>query len=353
VAPPLKDQFGPEVVERLAGTLPVERARFIADCLDGFEELELMDRARHVADVMHTHLDPDPVVAVRQVHAAIGTERTEGMAAFYYNPHSMFIAAHGLPAYDASMAAMYDLTKVFTAEFCIRPFIVEYPQTMDRLREWARDSDEHVRRLVSEGTRPRLPWAQRLPAFIADPTPVIELLELLKDDTSEYVLRSVGNNLNDISKDHPSTAVDVARAWTPGRDALVRRGLRTLIKACDPDALAVLGYSSSDVTAAAELPQEIRIGERLPVTLELHGHGRVLVDIAVHFVKANGSTSTKVFKGAELDVDGTAVVRRSISFAQHSTRRHYPGAHRVDALINGRAQQIGVVQVQPPVGSPA
>ncbi len=76
MAPPLKDQFGPDVVERLAGTLPVDRAAFIADCLDGFEELELMDRARHVADVMHTHLDPDPVVAVRQVHAAIGTERT-------------------------------------------------------------------------------------------------------------------------------------------------------------------------------------------------------------------------------------------------------------------------------------
>ena len=312
-----------------------------------------MDRARHVADVMHTHLDPDPVVAVRQVHEAIGAERSEGMAAFYYNPHSMFIAAYGLPAYGASMAAMYDLTKVFTAEFCIRPFIVEHPQTMARLHEWAADPDEHVRRLVSEGTRPRLPWAQRLPAFIADPTPVLELLELLKDDTSEYVLRSVGNNLNDISKDHPGTAVEVARAWAPGRDALVRRGLRTLIKAGDPDALAVLGYSSSDVRAVAELPPEIRIGERLPVTLELRGHGRVLVDIAVHFVKANGSTSPKVFKGAELDVDGTAVLRRNISFAQHSTRRHYPGAHRVYALINGRAQAIGVVQVLPQAGSPA
>jgi 3-methyladenine DNA glycosylase AlkC len=251
------------------------------------------------------------------------------------------------------MAAMYDLTKVFTAEFCIRPFIRAYPQTMDRLADWARDSDEHVRRLVSEGTRPRLPWAAQLPDFIADPRPVLGLLDVLKDDTSDYVLRSVGNNLNDISKDHPGVAIEVSRAWSPGREALVRRGLRTLIKAGDPAALAVLGYGASSATAKAEIPAEIFIGERLPLTVEVRGHGRVLVDIAVHFVKANGTTSRKVFKGSEVDLDGPAVIRRSISFAQHSTRRHYPGPHRVDALINGQTQELGVVEVRQPRTSPA
>ncbi|MEI2641670.1 MAG: hypothetical protein V9G10_04900 [Candidatus Nanopelagicales bacterium] len=155
----LKDQFGPEVIARIAVTLPVDKTAFMAACLDGFEDLELMDRSRHVAAVMHDHLAKDPATAVQQVHAAIGRERASGMASFYYNPHAMFIGAYGLPAYTESMAAMHDLTKVFTAEFCIRPFIVRHPQTMAQLREWAGDPDEHVRRLVSEGTRPRLPWA--------------------------------------------------------------------------------------------------------------------------------------------------------------------------------------------------
>lgn len=338
---------------RIAETLPVDRPAFVAACLDGFDDLELMDRARRIADVMHTYLDDDPATAVQQVHATIGSERPSGMSGFFYNPHSEFIARYGLPAYEQSLAAMYDLTKVFTAEFCIRSFIVEYPQTMTRLRQWAGDSHEHVRRLVSEGTRPRLPWAQRLPGFIADPGPVIDLLEALKDDPSQYVLRSVGNNLNDISKDHPGLAVDVARAWAPGRDALVRRGLRTLIKAGDPAALEVLGYAPSRVTAHADLPDVIDIGDRLPVAIELRGHGRVLVDIAIHFVKANGSTTRKVFKGAEVEIQGHAVIRRTISFAQHSTRRHYPGPHRVDALINGQAHELGVVGVRQPRTSPA
>lgn len=251
------------------------------------------------------------------------------------------------------MAAMYDLTKVFTSEFCIRLFIEEYPKTMDQLRRWTADPDEHVRRLVSEGTRPRLPWGRRLPRFIADPGPVIELLDALKDDSSDYVLRSVGNNLNDISKDHPEIAVEVAREWAPGRGPLVRRGLRTLIKAGDKSALEVLGYSASSVSARAELPAEIAIGERLPIRVELRGHGPVLLDIAVHFVKANGTTARKVFKGGELDVKGAAVIRKSISFAQHSTRRHYPGPHRVEALINGHAQELGVVLVRRIPGSPA
>lgn len=352
MAAPLKEQFGPEVVKQIAGTLPVDRPRFITECLDGFEDLELMDRARHIAAVMRRHLDPDPAAAVQQVHGAIGAHRGSGMAAFFYNPHSMFIAAYGLPAYEESMSAMYDLTKVFTAEFCIRPFIEEYPQTMARLRSWTTDPDEHVRRLVSEGTRPRLPWAARLRAFITDPEPIIALLELLKDDPSGYVLRSVGNSLNDIAKDHPQRAVEVAASWMP-RQRLVRRGLRSLVKAGDPDALAVLGYAPLAVAARADLPRQITIGDTLPLAIELRGHGRALVDIAVHFVKANGSTSRKVFTGGELDLNGTATIRRTISFAQHTTRRHYPGAHRIGVLVNGVEQELGVVHVHPTGHSPA
>lgn len=341
----MKDRFGPAVVTRIAEDLGAavsafDRDRFVADCLNGLAELELMARAAHVADVMRRHLDPEPAVAVGQVAAAIGEPMEFG-----YLAHSAFIGTYGIDTFEESMAAMYALTQIFTAEFCIRPFIVSYPQTMDRLRRWASDPSEHVRRLVSEGTRPRLPWAARLPEFQRDPAPVIDLLERLKDDPSPYVLRSVGNNLNDVSRDHPEVALEVAERWLPGRGSLVRRGLRTLIKAGDPRALELLGYSPGTVTATAHLPGEVRIGEKLPLTIVLSGEGPVLVDVRVHFVKANSRTSAKVFKGAELDVQGRAEVRLSISFAHHTTRTPYPGPHRIEAIVNGVAEELGVVEV--------
>ncbi len=349
MAEPLKNNFGADVVHQIAASLPVTTPDFTDECLEGFEDLELMDRARRVAEVMHRHLDPDPATAVRQVHNSFGTQRPPGMAGFYYNPHSEFIATFGLPAFAEAFAAMYDLTKLFTAEFCVRAFLTQYPETLSVLQQWARDPDEHVRRLVSEGTRPRLPWARQLPQFRADPEPVLALLELLKDDPSQYVLRSVGNNLNDISKDHRVRALEVAAQWYPGREALVRRGLRTLVKAGDPQALAILGYPASEVTATASLPRRLAIGDSLRLEVDLHGHGPVLVDIVVHFVKANGSTAAKVFKGGEVRVSGLATVRKSISFAQLSTRRHYPGPHRIGALINGTEQNLGTVEVLAPI----
>lgn len=338
----MKNRFNDDVVRQIAASLPVDSQAFVAECLDGFEQLELMARGAHVADVMHRHLHSDPAVAVTQVAASIGEPMEFG-----YLAHSAFLGTYGIDVFDESMAAQYALTQVFTAEFCIRPFILRYPATMDRLRDWASDPSEHVRRLVSEGTRPRLPWATRLPAFQTDPEPVVELLDILKDDPSEYVLRSVGNNLNDISRDNPEVALNVAQRWAPGRGRLLRRGLRTLIKAGDPRALEVLGYSASSVTAAADLPSHVRIGERLPLTILLSGTGEVLVDIRVHFVKANGSSSARVFRGGERSVDGTSAIRRTLSFAHHSTRAQYPGPHRIEALVNGQPQDLGVVEVVP------
>ena len=338
----MKDRFNAETVAKIADALPVPKAAFVAACLDGLDELELMARGAHVAAVLRRFLDPEPAVAVTQVASGIGEPLEWG-----YLAHSAFIATYGLPAFEESMAAQHALTQAFTAEFSIRPFIERYPQTMDRLRLWTADPSDHVRRLVSEGTRPRLPWASRLPAFQSDPTPVIELLDLLIDDPSPYVQRSVGNNLNDISRDNPDVALEVAQRWAPGRGALVRRGLRTLIKAGDLRALAILGYRDSDVAVRAEFPPQVRIGEQLRLELILTGTGPVIVEIRVHFVKANGTTSAKVFRGGEFEVAGEKRLARTISFAQHSTRRHYPGAHRIEALINGVAHELGRVDLKP------
>jgi 3-methyladenine DNA glycosylase AlkC len=336
VAEPLKNMFTLATVAEIAAALPVDAETFTADCAPGFDELGLMDRGRHVAAVMRRYLDPEAGAAVRQVAEAIGSEQR----GFFYNPHAFFIQDYGLPAYDESMAAMHRLTQAFTAEFCIRPFITMYPQTLGQLREWATDPNEHVRRLVSEGTRPRLPWATQLPQFRQDPEPVLALLERLKDDPSEYVLRSVGNNLNDIAKDHPERALEIAAAWMPR--PVVRRGLRTLVKAGDPRALAILGYRPGAARARAELPATLAIGQRLRLVVEVESDAPVMVDIVVEFVRSRG-VGRKVFKGAELPGSGT--VRRTVSFEQLSTRRVYPGIHRVSVQLNGVEQELGTVDV--------
>jgi 3-methyladenine DNA glycosylase AlkC len=247
------------------------------------------------------------------------------------------------------MRAQYELTKRFTAEFSIRAFLERYPEESLRwLARWARDPNVHVRRLVSEGTRPRLPWARRLRSFQQDPAPVLELLEMLKDDREEYVRRSVANNLNDISKDHPQLVVDVAARWWADaggdRKRLVRHALRTLIKAGDAGALEVLGYgpdSPAQVRSVTCEPDVVAIGGKVRIAIEvLNPVDRevgALVDLRVHFVKKSGATSHKVFKGSELALGANeiATVRKTISVAQHSTRKHYPGRHDVEVLLNG------------------
>ncbi len=356
MADALKDSFGSDVVEKIAATLrgacaTFDPKAFVDTALDGFDELELTDRARHVAAAMAQHLPADRGEALRVITASLGPEDEElvGMEGFKYLPHVYFAAEYGLDHFDDAMTAQYELTKRFTAEFSIRSYIEHHPErTMAQLRAWADDPSEHPRRLVSEGTRPRLPWAPRLREFQRDPAPVIELLELLKDDESEYVRRSVANNLNDIAKDHPEVVVDVAdRWWRDGdtnRRRLVRHGLRALIKAGHPGALAVLGYGPDSpllVVSLTATPENPAIGDAIRVEAQLENPTSsplgALVDIRVHFMKANGETSPKVFKGAELEVaDGdTATVGKKISLKQHSTRKHYPGEHRVELIVNG------------------
>ena len=277
------------------------------------------------------------------------------MAAFLFLPHTALVAHYGLAHFEASMHAQHALTQRFTAEFSIRPFLMQHQAaTLARLRQWTQDPSEHVRRLVSEGTRPRLPWAPRLPAFQKDPAPVLALLELLKDDPALYVRRSVANNLNDIGKDHPNVLTGTTHQWLQNaseeRQWIVRHALRTAIKRGEPGALAVLGFGAQAdvaVRSAQITPSRAAIGEKVVLAFEVVNRSaapqRVLVDFRIHYTKANGSTAAKVFKlkTLELQAGETARLQKSVSLAQMSTRTHYPGRHQVDALLNGHAQPLG------------
>jgi 3-methyladenine DNA glycosylase AlkC len=282
------------------------------------------------------------------------------MAPFRYLPHVLFVQKYGLEDFEIAMRAQYELTKRFSAESSIRAFLVQYPeQTYERLVEWARDGSVHVRRLVSEGTRPRLPWAPRLRAFQRDPQPVIALLEMLKDDPERYVQRSVANNLNDIGKDHPDLAVEVCRRWsidaTPGRAWIVKHALRSLVKQGHGGALALMGAGAVPNVAIDNVrlsPRNVMLGGRLRLSFEIVSTVRkqqtLLVDYAVHFVKANGATKRKVFKLRRLDLPAGGRVRlaSAVSFADLTTRRHYPGRHRLEALINGAVHPLAAFDLR-------
>lgn len=369
MADALKHHISADVVRSIAADLQrawkgLNRRAFERDALEGLDALELTPRGTHVAQAMRRHLPADYDAAVRILVDALGPPIGEssltGMAVFRYLPFAAFIREFGVASFEASMTAQYALTQRFTAEWSIRPFLEAHPRaTLARLAQWASDPSVHVRRLVSEGTRPRLPWAPQLKAFIADPAPVLALLELLKDDPERYVQRSVANNLNDIGKDHPDRVVEVATRWmrgaTEGRRWIVQHALRSLVKRGHRGALALMGAGarpSVRVEGVRITPARVKIGGTVQFVFDLVSRSReaqdLLVDFAVHFVKADGLARPKVFKltRVALPPRGRVTCRGRVSLKVHTTRTPYPGRHLVEARVNGQAMPIGAFVVQ-------
>jgi len=364
MAEPLIAQYGHDVPQAIARMVKAVYPRFdvdafLYDTLSGYEALALMPRGKHMARALQRHLPAEYSDALSILLASAsqphGRDPGLSLASFLFLPHTMFVAEFGLEHFELSMQAQHALTQRFTAEFSIRPFLENHTDaTLERLMDWTNDPSEHVRRLVSEGTRPRLPWASRLPAFQRNPKPVLSLLERLKDDPSLYVRRSVANNLNDIGKDHPSLLAETASAWlkhaTPERQWVVQRALRSAVKRGEPGALAALGFGTdADVVIGKPSisPQRAVIGGKVAISFEVTNSTtktqRVLVDFAVHYIKANGASRAKVFKLKTLHLPPheTQDVGKHISLAEMTTRKHYPGLHRVDVILNGRSQLLG------------
>jgi 3-methyladenine DNA glycosylase AlkC len=368
----LKTFFSPALVRRLAADLAQahtgfdERA-FIADACAGLNRLELLDRGRHIATALARHLPPAYPEALDVLLRSLGAELPGdeiigvGMAPFFYLPHSLFIAERGLDHFALSMRAQRELTKRFSAEGSIRPYIARYPEeTFALLRQWARDPNPHVRRLVSEGTRLRLPWAVRVAWLDSHPERVLALLEMLKDDSSPMVRRSVANNLNDLGKVHPTLLVATCAAWLEGksvsanRRALVEHALRSAVKRGEPGALRLLGYGSKPAVAVERVrfePRRVAIGGRVAMSFVLRSTSKksqdLLVDAAVHFVKASGPARPKVFKlkRVVLPPGGREEMAARFSLAVHTTRKPRVGVHAVDVIVNGVAMSAGSFDV--------
>jgi 3-methyladenine DNA glycosylase AlkC len=260
-----------------------------------------------------------------------------------------YVARRGVEEPERALTFLHAMTQRFTAEFAIRPLIVAHEAlVLEHLKRWMHDPSEHVRRLVSEGTRPRLPWGLQLKRFIADPSPCVPLLEHLVNDSSDYVRRSVANHLNDIAKDHPDRVVAFVTRHLPNapeeRRALLRHASRTLIKQGHAAALDAWGHGTP-FRGQAELslsPRRIALGQAVMLEAQLTSTARtpqeLVVDYVVHHVKANGETSPKVFKGWRLTLapGETRVLTRKHNVKPITTRRYYAGRHEIALQINGK-----------------
>lgn len=368
MAEPLKNHFGADVPATIAAMIAAVHPSFpakafVRDALKGYDVLELMPRGRHLATVLRAHLPahyPEALrILVLSTQQPVQRKVASSMASFLFMPHCFFVAQYGLEHFEESMAAQHALTQRFTAEFSIRPFLIAHPEaTLQRLHTWAQDPSEQVRRLVSEGTRPRLPWAMRLPAFQANPAPVLALLEQLKDDPALLVRRSVANNLNDIGKDHPQVLIDTAKRWlknaTPEREWIVRHALRWAVKQGDAGALKVLGFAQGaqvKVSGASITPHRVKLGGAVTIAFTLESTVAkaqdLMVDLQVHYAKANDKTSGKVFKLKALTLAGRGgmQMQKTLKLEDLTTRKHYAGRHAVELLVNGAAHALGAFEL--------
>jgi 3-methyladenine DNA glycosylase AlkC len=354
----LRDVFNSTVVEQLANSIahvwPIfDRAAFITTITGQLDELSFGGRNALIRDTLRTYLPQEVPQAIRVLLDALGPEipdcELSGFDGFIVMPQNDFVAAYGLEHLDLSLRALYELTKRFTAEGAIRAFLQAYPeQTLARLAEWATDPNCHVRRLVSEGTRPRLPLAPRLTAFVADPQPILALLERLKADPVLMVRRSVANNLNDIAKDHLDLVVETLVRWSWATDQvtqwIIGHAARTLLKQGHAGALALVGYGDASIRLASlELRETcVHMGEDLVFAVEIESTAdapqNVMIDYVVHHMKANGKLTPKVFKLAKKRLGPREVLSliKRHAFRPLSTRVYYPGRHALEIQINGQ-----------------
>jgi 3-methyladenine DNA glycosylase AlkC len=343
----LKDIFFThESMEAFAETIEkvypkFDKKKFLDLIYDGsFEDKEFMAKSRHTTECLHKTLPKSYGETVEVLkEAAPHMKSAEALSLPDY------VALYGMEDWDLSLPALSHITKYVTAELAIRPFLDQDPdRLMPSMIDWAGDKNPKLRRLASEGCRPRLPWAMALPKFKKDPGPILPVLEKLKNDPSEDVRRSVANNLNDISKDHPEVMLDICEKWygvTEETDKIVKHACRSLLKAGDKRALRIFGYSDPASMTVANFKidkKELKIGDTLNFSFDLilKDESKVRLEYAVHYVKAKGQLSPKIFQILENDYSpGTQTIKRKQFFGDQSTRKHFPGIHHLSIIVNG------------------
>ncbi|MEN5243469.1 DNA alkylation repair protein [Pseudomonas atacamensis] len=348
-APALKEIFNAErlqhIADEMSAVYPAFKARtFLKHAQDGLAELSVMQRMARVSESLHAVLPLDYEDSL-EVLFELAPRLNSGFVSMCL-PH--YVASYGAHAFDTSMDALKYFTTFGSSEFAIRYFLrSDLERSLERMHDWTRDENHHVRRLASEGSRPRLPWSFRLEAVQADPQLAAGILERLKADESLYVRKSVANHLNDVTKVHPEWVLDTIEGWSLENKHtawIAKHALRSLIKQGDVRALTVIGAGAKAEVELLDVqvePAVVRLGEAITLSFTVKSmvahEQRLVIDYAIEYVKANGGVSRKVFKLKTLALAGfgTEVVRRNQVIKDFTTRKHFAGRHGVQVMVNG------------------
>lgn len=319
-----------------------------------FVGYELKQRMHHTADVLHHFMPTDFSDAISVLKCIIAELRAQGIKEqsieFMFLP--AYIEMYGLEDYDCAVDGFECVTQYTSCEFAVRPFIIRYPAKMlVQLQAWTQHESRHVRRLASEGSRPRLPWAMALPEFKHDPKPLLPILTALKCDDCEVVRRSVANNLNDIAKDNSDVVVQIATQWLGDNehtDKLVKHACRTLLKQAQPEIMALFGFLQDliKLTEMAITTSVVKVGEKLTFNFTINNTSRMpqrlRLEYGLYYLKKNGTLVRKVFKITERVIAGNTQeqITRHQSFKIISTRVFHLGTHKLSIIINGQESRV-------------
>ncbi|MGO4890899.1 hypothetical protein [Flavobacterium sp. W21_SRS_FM6] len=358
----MKNQINHRAVQHIARCLKqidshFAHQDFYQQAIIGLDHLELKQRVSHIITALHRYLPAEFTQAaaiLKQLpNVWQNNDPNSTISRFAAWPLIDYASVYGLSHPHIALDLLKTLTHLFSAEFAIRPFIIEHPDYChSQFTLWLKHEDEHVRRLVSEGTRPRLPWGMQLKDFMYNPQANLPFLTALKEDESMYVRRSVANHLNDISKDNPEVVVNICQSWLGNASNndkvhwIIKHATRSLVKAGDQKILNLLGYPSHTQLAPIKLtlPKEkLHLGDSLEFQFELGSTSNkaqnIVVDFAIHFVKAKGQRQAKVFKLRSLTLapNTTISLQKRHNIKPISTRRYYAGTHMLEILINGQS----------------
>jgi 3-methyladenine DNA glycosylase AlkC len=345
--------FFDEFIKAIQQIIPnFDNTSFIKNIYDDkWENRELKQRMRHIVLSLRSHLPSDYKSMIKIVLKIINqlTKNSVKGQSFEWMFLPEFIELYGLEDYKTSMRTFEKITQFTSCEFAIRPFIVKYPiKVMKQMLVWSTSQNKHVRRFSSEGCRPRLPWAMALPELKSNPKPILPILENLKNDESEYVRRSVANNLNDIAKDNPQTVIKITKKWigkTIETDKLVKHACRTLLKQGNIEVMTIFGFGSVENIKIADFKihtPKVKIGKVLNFSFQLKNESdsktKIRVEYGLYFQKANGTLSKKVFKISEKEYNknSTTAINKNHSFKIITTRKFHLGLHQVSIIVNGK-----------------
>ena len=311
-------------------------------CDKKWPERELKEKMRHTTLCLNKFLPDDYKKAINILLQIV--PYVSGFEAIVLPD---YVEMYGIEYWETSMNALGEFTKCGSSEFGIRPFLIkDLNGAMEYMLKWADNKDFKVRRFASEGCRPGLPWAMAVPALKKDPAPILPILEKLKNDPEEFVRKSVANNLNDISKNHPELVLDICERWygnNKNTDWIVKHACRTLLKQGNTRAMLLFDFANPelmDVNSLTLSENKANIGDDIFIRFDLNvkttALQKVRLEYIMHYVKANGKTSPKVFQIKEAELSpGIHTIKKKHSFANMSTRKHYPGVHVFEIVVNG------------------